>query len=285
MSSDLKPRTRDSFVFAREIGNGSYSSVILCTEKASGKQFAAKVVSKRLILKENKVKFVMREKKLLNRLSHPFVVKMYFTFQDSQSLYYILELAKTDLYRYFKRHVPSLEAVSFYVAETIVALEYLHTQEVIHRDLKPENILVDERNHIKLADFGTAKDLQDTESSSGKRSFVGTAQYCAPELLSSEAEITDKSDVWALAEAFIKAVLILDPVGRPDLGSLKQMQVFDWVQDGSENAGWDKLHTREAPAVEIDKTNGTVEDEGDGSDVEFEFARQLENEDGVDQFS
>lgn len=87
------------------------------------------------------------------------------------------------------------------------------------------------------------------------------------------------------AEAFIKAVLILDPVGRPDLGSLKQMQVFDWVQDGSENAGWDKLHTREAPAVEIDKTNGTVEDEGDGSDVEFEFARQLENEDGVDQFS
>jgi 3-phosphoinositide dependent protein kinase-1 len=72
--------------------------------------------------------------------------------------------------------------VSFYAAEILSALEYLHSKNIIHRDLKPENLLLSEKMHILLADFGTAKVLKD-EDNGKAMSFVGTAEYVSPELL------------------------------------------------------------------------------------------------------
>ena len=94
-----------------------------------------------------------------------------------------------------------MDCARFYAAEILVAVEYLHSKNVLHRDLKPENILLDGNMHIKLADFGTAKILdasknrpQSTqteenasETSDQANSFVGTAEYVSPELLSEKA--------------------------------------------------------------------------------------------------
>lgn len=110
----------------------------------------------------------------------------------------------------------------FYSGEILLALEHLHDLNIMHRDLKPENILLDENMHIKVADFGCSKileqqdDVQDksikNESNPRQRSnsFVGTAQYVSPELLT-EKTITASSDLWALGCIIYQMIAGLPP--------------------------------------------------------------------------
>ncbi|RMX49600.1 hypothetical protein pdam_00003014 [Pocillopora damicornis] len=91
-----------------------------------------------------------------------------------------------------------LTCTRFYSAEVVSALEHLHGLGIIHRDLKPENILMDADMHIKITDFGTAKILSDGEvNEKGRNSFVGTAEYVSPELLTDKRAVKS-SDLWAL---------------------------------------------------------------------------------------
>jgi 3-phosphoinositide dependent protein kinase-1 len=92
-----------------------------------------------------------------------------------------------------------LEAARFYAAELVAALEYLHEKvRIIHRDLKPENVLFSESMHVKLTDFGTARKLKEGETRVRTASFLGTAEYIAPECLAEEPEVSRASDLWAL---------------------------------------------------------------------------------------
>ena len=147
------------------------------------------------IIKEDKVKYVMMERKILHGVTHPFIIKMYFSFQDSRYLYMCMDLApggellhlilnekeKNETKGVFDVAC-DLTITTFYIAEIIEALCYLHSKKIIHRDLKPENIIISENGHIKLADFGTAFNGDDEESSALEK-FVGTAEYVTPELL------------------------------------------------------------------------------------------------------
>jgi len=96
----------------------------------------------------------------------------------------------------------------FYTAELVNALEFMHSRGICHRDLKPENVLLSEEGHLKLVDFGTAKDMgvpldveitDPEEYGTRKRNstFVGTAEYVSPELLFSQ-ESSFPVDLWAL---------------------------------------------------------------------------------------
>lgn len=84
----------------------------------------------------------------------------------------------------------------FYVAEIILALEFLHSNSIIHRDLKPENVLLNKFGHISLTDFGLAKDVG-SENFSNNRTFCGTNEYMAPEMLSKNG-YGKSIDFWAL---------------------------------------------------------------------------------------
>lgn len=225
-----KKKTVEDFSIGDEIGQGSYSTVYLANEKSNGKVYAIKVLDKKHIIKEKKVKYVNIEKNVLNKVNHPLIIKLYYTFQDSSSLYFVLDFAKNgELLDFIKKNSSFDEAsTKFYAAEILLAIEYLHNLNIIHRDIKPENILMDENMHIKLTDFGTAKMLDEEKSEDGQpaeraNSFVGTAEYVSPELLK-EKSACKASDLWALG-CIIYQLL----AGRPPFKGGNEYQTFQKI--------------------------------------------------------
>jgi 3-phosphoinositide dependent protein kinase-1 len=205
-TESARKRNPTDFEFGEILGEGSYSTVILATQASNGKKYAVKVLDKFHIVREKKVKYVTIEKDILQKLKHPLIVKLYYTFQDQASLYFVLEYcANGDLLGYIKAKGRfDSESAKFYGAEILKGLQVIHENQILHRDLKPENILLNHKNHIKITDFGSAIMLdkieitQGDEKSQRRSSFVGTAEYCSPELLN-EQRCTAASDIWALA--------------------------------------------------------------------------------------
>lgn len=206
-----KKRPQD-FKLGKILGEGSFSTVVLAKEIATGREYAIKILQKRHILKENKVQYVTRERDVMSRLDHPFFVKLYFTFQDDEKLYFGLSYAKNGELLKYIRKIGSFDetCTRFYSAEIVCALEYLHEKGIIHRDLKPENILLSEDMHIQITDFGTAKVLSSDSQKARANSFVGTAQYVSPELLT-EKSACKSSDLWALGCIIYQLVAGLPP--------------------------------------------------------------------------
>ncbi|XP_067859785.1 3-phosphoinositide-dependent protein kinase 1-like [Heptranchias perlo] len=209
-----QPRKKrpEDFKFGKILGEGSFSTVVLAREQATAKEYAVKILEKRHIIKENKVPYVTRERDIMSRLDHPFFVKLYFTFQDDEKLYFGLSYAKNgELLKYIRKQGSFDEnCTRFYSAEIVSALEYLHEIGIIHRDLKPENILLSEDMHIRITDFGTAKVLSSDSTQARANSFVGTAQYVSPELLT-EKSACKSSDLWALGCIIYQLVAGLPP--------------------------------------------------------------------------
>jgi 3-phosphoinositide dependent protein kinase-1 len=105
-----RKRSPKDFDFFEIIGEGSYSTVTHAREKSTGKEFAIKILNKKHIVKEKKIKYVNVEKSVLNKIHHhPLIVRLYYTFQDSYSLYFVLDLAKKgDLLGLFIKWVVSI---------------------------------------------------------------------------------------------------------------------------------------------------------------------------------
>jgi 3-phosphoinositide dependent protein kinase-1 len=160
---------------------------------------------------------------MLGRAKHSFV-RLFCTFQDIERLYFVLSHAKNGELLPYINKVGSfdIECTKFYSAEILRGLEYLHGLGIIHRDLKPENILFDERMHVLITDFGSAKILKEDPESGVKshcdeqlqcqrrNSFVGTAQYVSPELLTDKTT-SRASDLWALGCIIYQMVAGLPP--------------------------------------------------------------------------
>ena len=130
-----------------------------------------------------------------NPVAHPGIIRLYSTFNDSTSLYFVLDLARNGELLGFIRKYGSLDLDSarYYSAQLLDTLEFMHERGVIHRDLKPENILLDNEMRIKITDFGSAKLLDQEGGSSAeggkKRSFVGSADFVSPEVLRNDPAV------------------------------------------------------------------------------------------------
>ncbi|XP_011495956.1 PREDICTED: 3-phosphoinositide-dependent protein kinase 1 isoform X2 [Ceratosolen solmsi marchali] len=232
-------RTPKDFIFGKVIGEGSFSMVYLAKDIHTNKEYAIKVCEKRHIIKEKKSEYVKREKEVLNMLGsakHSFV-RLFCTFQDIERLYFVLSYAKNGELLPYINKVGSfdIECTKFYSAEILHGLEYLHGLGIIHRDLKPENILLDEKMHVLITDFGSSKILKEVpekgeinvlgeqQQCERRNSFVGTAQYVSPELLTDKTT-SRASDLWALGCIIYQMV-----AGLPPFRSRSEYLVFQKI--------------------------------------------------------
>ncbi|KAJ7060544.1 kinase-like domain-containing protein [Mycena amicta] len=194
-------RSLQDFQLRETLGEGAYSTVKLATSRVDGNHYAVKVVSKAHLQRARKVQTATAERNALVCLrrggGHPGVVCLHAAFVDEWNLYFVLDYAPNGHLQALISRLGSLSTtcVRYYTAQIADALAFIHSRGVLHRDLKPENILLDERFRIKIVDFGTAKVLEGGEQHG--TTFVGTAQYQAPELLERN-ETSRSSDYWAL---------------------------------------------------------------------------------------
>ena len=152
-------RTRlglSDFRTVKVIGKGSFGEVRVVQKVDTGKIYAMKTLRKSEMLKKDQLAHVRAERDVLAESNSPWVVQLYYSFQDSAYLYLLMEfLPGGDLMTMLIKYDTFSEDVTrFYIAECVLALEGIHQLGFIHRDIKPDNILIDRKGHIKLSDFG-----------------------------------------------------------------------------------------------------------------------------------
>jgi len=168
------------------------------------------------ILRLKQLEHIKSEVRLLSRLSHPFIVNLLGHTQDARRVYLLFEYVPGgelfSLLRRSSHFAPSQAA--FYAGEIVLALGYLHGLGVAYRDLKPENLLLDAAGHVKLADFGFAKEL------GSERTFTlcGTPEYLAPEIIQSRGH--DRGVDWWATGILVFEMLAGYPPFFDDAGPL-----------------------------------------------------------------
>ena len=111
------------------------------------------------------------------------------------------------------------EEAKFYISELILAIEYLHNMNVIYRDLKPENILIGSDNHIKLADFGLAK--ENIKDNTLTNSFCGSPAYLSPEMVNKKGA-SKASDIYGIGAVLFELISGTPPFYANDINTLYQ---------------------------------------------------------------
>ncbi|KAL8738555.1 MAG: hypothetical protein Q9181_000662 [Wetmoreana brouardii] len=186
--------TLADFMIQRTLGTGSFGRVHLVQSKHNQRFYAVKVLKKQQVVKMKQVEHTNDERKMLQKVKHAFLVTLWGTFQDAKNLYMVMDFVEGgELFSLLRKSQRFPNPVAkFYAAEVTLALEYLHSLHIIYRDLKPENLLLDRHGHLKITDFGFAKEVPDITWT-----LCGTPDYLAPEVVSSKG-YNKSVDWWSL---------------------------------------------------------------------------------------
>jgi serine/threonine protein kinase/CRP-like cAMP-binding protein len=198
------------------LGKGTFGTVYLVRKiqqpqdnAITNRLYALKQLSKNDLVRAEQRSNVFSEKLLLEECHHPFILRLYRTYQDRDCLYMLLEFVQGgELFSVMqaKFRFP-LYPTFFYTANVVECFDYLHSIHVVYRDLKPENILLDRFGYVKLADFGFAKKLTEGRKT---QTLCGTPEYLAPEVLTGKGH--DKGvDVWSLGILIFEMLVGMSP--------------------------------------------------------------------------
>ncbi|TNN59214.1 Serine/threonine-protein kinase LATS1 [Liparis tanakae] len=165
----LKRAKMDKSMFKRikTLGIGAFGEVCLARKEDTGALYAMKTLRKKDVLLRNQVAHVKAERDILAEADNEWVVRLYYSFQDKDNLYFVMEyIPGGDMMSLLIRlGIFKEELAQFYIAELTCAVESVHKMGFIHRDIKPDNILIDRDGHIKLTDFGLCTGFRWTHDS------------------------------------------------------------------------------------------------------------------------
>uniref|UniRef100_A0A8C1SIQ2 cAMP-dependent protein kinase n=1 Tax=Cyprinus carpio TaxID=7962 RepID=A0A8C1SIQ2_CYPCA len=196
----------DDFDRLKTLGTGSFGRVMLVKHKATDQFYAMKVLDKQKVVKLKQVEHTLNEKRILQAVSFPFLVRLEYSFKVQ---YNVISL------------IDSEPHARFYAAQIVLTFEYLHSLDLIYRDLKPENLLIDQHGYIQVTDFGFAKRVK------GRTwTLCGTPEYLAPEIILSKG-YNKAVDWWALG------VLIYEmAAGYPPFFADQPIQIYEKIVSG-----------------------------------------------------
>lgn len=218
---------RDYQVF-EEIGRGRFGVVYRCAPaNDSGDFLAVKSIEKRSISGDAlDAQCLFTEPKILRLLSpHPHIINLRDIYEDDDYLHMVVDLCDApDLHSRVKHRVFSEPEAASVMAQLMEAVAHCHRLGVAHRDIKPDNILFDDKDRLRLSDFGSAEIFKDGEPMSG---IVGTPHYVAPEVLAGR-EYGEKVDVWSAG-----VVLYIMLAGFPPFYGESVVEIFEAVLRGN----------------------------------------------------
>lgn len=192
--------TPDLFEIINVIDSGTFSEVLYVIDRKYKSEFAMKRLLKSRIIDKKFIKGIIRERNLLSKMNHPFLVNMYFSFQDNHYLYMVLDLMKGGDLRYYCKSMKlnfTENECKFFVSNMILALDYIHVNSLIHCIIKPENILIDSNGYFYLNDFRIAVNLKEEEKSKKNNYLEESLGYIAPEIILQE-KINVTTDYFSL---------------------------------------------------------------------------------------
>ncbi|MDP2435383.1 MAG: protein kinase [archaeon] len=208
-SQEARPADISDFTTVRVLGVGGFGKVVLARKNDTKRFYAIKALKKAQLVGEKELRNMESELEILKN-DHTFLVHLHWSFQSPSHIYLIMDyLPGGDLFFHLQKYKGGFpkDVVRLFVAEIILALEYLHACGIVYRDLKLENILLDADGHVCLTDFGLSKPLGDADRT---ETMCGTPGYLAPEILSGRPYSTSV-DFWSLGVLMFEISSGLNP--------------------------------------------------------------------------
>ncbi len=216
------------FELVDTLGTGTFGKVLLAKLRGADPRpqssyYAVKILRKSDVMRLRQIEHTLLEREVLSHVAHPFIVNLFATFQDAHCLYSMMEFVPGgEIFAHLRRAGRfSGDVTRFYASNIVLALEYLHRNDIVYRDLKPENLLLSSNGYVKLTDFGFAKQVQHRTYT-----LCGTPEYLAPEIIQTRGH--DKAcDFWSLG------ILIFEMlVGHPPFYAQTPIGVYEKVLKG-----------------------------------------------------
>ncbi|NWT72901.1 ST32A kinase, partial [Prunella himalayana] len=180
--------TFDHFEILRAIGKGSFGKVCVVQKTDTKKMYAMKYMNKQKCVERNEVRNVFKELQIMQGLEHPFLVNLWYSFQDEEDMFMVVDLLLGgDLRYHLQQNVRFQEGtVKLFICELVLALDYLQSRHIIHRSARPQAVLgvgfLCLSGHVHITDFNIATILT---KDSPVTTIAGTKPYMAPEMFSS----------------------------------------------------------------------------------------------------
>ena len=219
-STQTKGITYESFEIIECLGAGTFGKVFKVRCKFDGEIYAMKVINKRYLIRNQQLRYAVTECNVLKQAQSPFILTLHYAFQTPDNLYMIIDYCPGgDLNYHIIQNLFEEDEAKFFIAELILGIEHLHSLDIIYRDLKPENILIAKDGHIKLADFGLAKEkVTDFEIA---KSFCGSPAYLAPEMLSRRG-VGKSADIYGIGAVLYEMICGSPPFYANDMSTMYQ---------------------------------------------------------------
>ncbi len=219
-ASLTKGITFESFEILECLGSGTFGKVFKVKLKGedSDNIYAMKIINKKFLIKNQQLRYAVTECNVLKQAKHPFIITLHYAFQTPDHLYMILDYCPGGDFSYhIVKNLFEEDEAKFFVAELVLALEHLHNLDIIYRDLKPENILIDSDGHIRLADFGLAKEhVSDNKIA---QSFCGSPAYLAPEMVNRRG-VGKSADIYGIGAVLYEMISGTPPFYAHDLSTM-----------------------------------------------------------------